>query len=461
MTKPNVICISIDSLRYDFTTLCERKQKTTPFLDEISENSTIFENAITPSTWTLPVHTSVFTGLYPPEHGVVSKYDALGETPTFAEILSNNGYETNSFYLNSWLDTGNILKGFNKQKPDRGAKKKIADSASEIHPILETILSKSYDIQKPVSVSLSLIRKWAFSDSGDGEGQKTINEAIDSIDNTNDPFCWFLHLNDAHWKYTPPAPYHEKFTKSSTFSLIYNAAWWQNRIYNSQRGRLYATAGKISPPNKHLEIFKDLYRGEIRYCDFLIESLVKELKECNKWSETILVVFGDHGDAFGEKGVFGHQFSTDESVIHVPLLIRDPTEKLPNERVSSPASLADIHPTILSLCDVDVDCPNSFDLSSEKRECAYCYYEAPAHILENEHYQNLQERLPSKKQHAAWISKEKSLRYDPESDGYTGNEELLPKIKSHTDGLVRSESVRQELNDEVASRLEDIGYLRE
>lgn len=116
--QPNILCISIDSLRRDFCSIYTESEDTTPFLNSISDELTIFQNAISPSCWTLQVHGSVFTGLYPPEHGVLDKNNSLGDHPTFAELLSRKGYDTQSFGYNGWFEAGDILRGFNHTPTD-------------------------------------------------------------------------------------------------------------------------------------------------------------------------------------------------------------------------------------------------------------------------------------------------------------------------------------------------------
>ncbi|WP_251344442.1 sulfatase [Haloplanus halophilus] len=473
MEHPNILCISIDSLRSDFTSfMSDSDENTTPFLNSLSSQSTIYDNTISPSTWTLPVHTSIFTGLFPPEHGVETGEDILGEYPTFAQILSKNGYETKAFYKNGWLATGEILRGFKQvsdsasrsENSERSRKGQFAEAVGEFSPKSEFILKETWD-----TTTQFLNWKSIFADSlqSDKGGQKTIDRAISATDSINEPFCWFIHLNDAHWKYAPPAPHHTTFSERSDLSLLYNYALWQSRIYGSRTNRLKVAAGDIEPPERQVETFKNLYRGGIRYCDTLIEELVNSLKSRGIWEDTILIVFGDHGDGFGEDGIFGHHFSVHNSVIKVPLLIRDPTGRLENKRISSPTSLIDIYPTVLGFIGESGRSPNAIDLAQDQRDFTYTYYD----ISNQDYYTEAPkkgielERLPPAKQYVIYGGKEqKGVQY-PDQEKFikigNSNDSLESKLNSHTKSLTEVQTREGSLGADVEQQLEDLGYLRE
>lgn len=481
MTRPNIICVSIDSLRADYCSLFDSvEQDTTPFLQSLSSESAVFDSAISPCTWTLPVHTSVFTGLFPPEHGVTTGGAVLGNHPTFAELLAQNGYSTSAFYRNSWLDTGDILRGFEKRRrgdtdseedPNTSIKEGIADSIGDISPRAESVLVGGYRTQKRLRSALSLYADWRIPKSkgteADREGDQTVREAITAIENTEEPFCHFIHLNDAHWKYDPPNPYHRSFTDRRISDLVYNHEVWQRRVYHSRSNRFRTAAGMIKPPKQEVETFKNLYRGAIEYCDTLIQRLVNALKEAGHWENTVLIVFGDHGDSFGERGIFGHHLTTDDSVIRVPLLIRDPTGQIKSRTVSTPASLVDIYPTILGFAGIDTPDTNAIDLSTETRHYAYTHYDVSDHDV----YTSTDKlgvelnNLPPRKQLVVWMSDDNKLVQYSKKNRYdiVGNkrEHLEKELNAHIKRLKSVKSSHSSLDSGVTQRLIEMGYLRE
>lgn len=476
MESPNILCISIDSLRSDFASFISNSDAgTTPFLNSLSPQSTIFENTITPSTWTLPVHTSIFTGLFPPEHGVQTGEETLGDHPTFAEILSKQGYETKAFYKNGWLATGEILRGF-EQKSDtvdtdpksktqeKSRKKRISEGIGKISPKFEEILENSWDAMRQ-------FQNWQFTGTHrsrlDKGGRQTIDQALAEVDSINEPFCWFVHLNDAHWKYAPPSPHHTAFSERSDLGLLYNYSIWQSRVYGNRTNRLKNAIGDISPPKREIETFKNLYRGGIRYCDTLIQELINYMKSVGIWENTILIVFGDHGDGFGEDRVFGHHFSVHDSIIKVPLLIRDPTDRLKSEQISSPTSLVDIYPTILGFVEEPSPSPNAVDLAEERRDFAYTYY----NISDHDYYTGAPERgieldrLPPAQQYVIYGgAKEKGIKY-PESDEFVEfgdlGDNLENRLNTHIESLIQVQTKDGSIGVNVEQQLEKLGYLKE
>ena len=101
--KPNVILITMDTTRRDHLSCYGYPKETTPHLDRFAEDGVVFENVRSTSSWTLPAHASIFTGLYPFKHGAYTRegmwgYKVLGDDNiTLAEILAQEGYTTAGF----------------------------------------------------------------------------------------------------------------------------------------------------------------------------------------------------------------------------------------------------------------------------------------------------------------------------------------------------------------------------
>lgn len=481
---PNIICVSIDSVRAESCSFLDAEKRTTPFLSRLSESSTVYESAITPSLWTLPVHTSIFTGLFPPEHGVVTGSERLGNQPTFAEQLHEAGYTTEAFYSNGWLDTADILRGF--QSSNRGPEKKSGQSSTptikrrisnrikSISPKLQGVVENTYTHynQNRVKEACTLYRRWRLAETeSSGRSATGNNAAIDTAiaraetNEIEEPFCWFTHLGGAHWPYKPPSPHHAIFTDRSVPELVKNAVYWQERVYGSGTNRLRAIVGEIDPPATETETFLNLYRGGIRYCDTLIRRLVESLKSAGVWDDTVFIVFGDHGDAFGEMGVFGHHFSMDESLIRVPLLIRDPTSRIPPDRVSEPVSLLDIYPTVLRLVGADVPENSGVDLSRGTRSEAFSYYNISEYDFYTTDYGVNKKDLPPPIQHTVWRSSSERLTHFPGSDDChvigDNERELWELLNEHRSGFKRLEAGSREIERGVQERLRHMGYLKE
>jgi arylsulfatase A-like enzyme len=111
---PLIVWIVIDTLRADHLGSYGYPRNTSPNLDRLAMDGIRFENAIAPSSWTLPSFTSMLTGLYPPSHGILRARDSyVGADEMLAEILKKNGFKTASFQRNTIVsDERGILRGF-------------------------------------------------------------------------------------------------------------------------------------------------------------------------------------------------------------------------------------------------------------------------------------------------------------------------------------------------------------
>ena len=113
-TKPNILLISIDSLRADHLSVYGYEKETTPYLTELSFDGTVYENAFTAANWTGASVASLLTGLYPTCHGYTNKrYYLDNGQDSIASILRENGYFTICFSNNMYLsDKSGLHAGF-------------------------------------------------------------------------------------------------------------------------------------------------------------------------------------------------------------------------------------------------------------------------------------------------------------------------------------------------------------
>ncbi|HVM97894.1 MAG TPA: sulfatase-like hydrolase/transferase, partial [Candidatus Acidoferrales bacterium] len=110
--RPNVLLISVDTLRADHLGAYGDPSRRTPNIDVLASSSLVFEQAITSAPWTLPAMASLMTGLYPHHHHageITNGHDPLGRSalspaiPTLASLLSANGYRTHAIVTNPYL----------------------------------------------------------------------------------------------------------------------------------------------------------------------------------------------------------------------------------------------------------------------------------------------------------------------------------------------------------------------
>lgn len=304
--RPNVILVSIDTLRADHVGAYGYERDTTPFLDELARQSLLFEHAFTPASWTLTAHASMLTGLRAEEHGLVEDGLAFAPgSPLLAERLAAAGYDTIGLYFEGWIDSE---RGFGRGFGHFQAH----ENAEEAGQNLAVALAR-HDPSRPLFL--------------------------------------FLHLFDVHsLPFTPgrkdiyaaPEPFGSHFLDESCAPLPDLAASkiWESGLRDDAQ----------------LETLVARYDGAIRYVDAKLREWVAELERRGLWTDALMIVTADHGEALGQRGgrLKGHGGSNQEG-LRVPLIVRLPRGQRAGERSTVPVQLMDIAPTVLDVCGLSPD----------------------------------------------------------------------------------------------------------
>jgi arylsulfatase A-like enzyme len=320
---PNVVLVIIDTLRADVLSAYGGKEVSTPTLDRVAEEGTIFSAAFSQASWTKPAIASILTALYPSSHRAVLKPSQLpGSVVTAGEAFSALGYTTGGIVTNVNLAPSfNFQQGFGEYHylpPDYlfGAR----DSTSRL---------LLYEIGKRVAGRLS---------GGLKPGQayqpaETVNaKALEWLDrHGEDRFFLLLHYMEPHDPY---------FT-------------------HPDDGGAIARATTPEPDPSMRDDMVRRYYGEIEYFDQRFGELVAELEKRKLYDGLLLVVTSDHGEEFLDHGGWWHGLTLYDEQIGVPLLA-----KWPRSRRGAPGHwkgqvrLIDIAPTLLGYAGAPI--PPSF-----------------------------------------------------------------------------------------------------
>ncbi|ELZ09295.1 sulfatase [Halovivax asiaticus JCM 14624] len=344
----NVLFVILDTVRKDHLGPYGADSQPTPTLTRFAEDATVFESAVAPAPWTLPVHASLFTGLYPSQHGATQERPYLDDATTLAATLSAAGYETGCFTSNAWISpyTG-LTDGFDAQR-----------SFFEVLPsdVLSGPLARTWRTiveSDPLrGVASRLVRAGAtahdYLASGDGADSKTpavidrtrsFVRAAERERTASDP-GWFAFVNlmDAHLPYYPPAEYRERFAPDTDPDAVCQSS----KTYN---------AGVREVDAEEWDAIGALYDAEIAHMDAELGRLFAWLRDTGRWEETTVVVASDHGELHGEHGLYGHEFALYDELVNVPLLVKHPD--LDQGRRDDLVELLDLYHTILDVLDVD------------------------------------------------------------------------------------------------------------
>ncbi len=342
--RPNILLISIDTLRADHLSCYGYHRETTPNIDRLANEGTIYLQHYSTGVWTPPGHASMLTGLYVCEHGVYGENRLADDIPTIATILKEHGFQTAGFVNNSQVGK---LVGFHKG-----------------HDLFVEVWKES-----PYKNSIERILKGGFRRFKDylgyeDMGAKRTNELffkwINSIERDK-PFYCFLHYIEPHNPLKPPRPYKDKFLieiKQISSDVIARGQSPRSNLLNKfdmkkvkkvAYNPLICYVEDITLNYGEIEILKALYDGEIAYTDFIVGQLISILKNNDLYDNTMIIVTSDHGEHFGEHGCWSHVASLYKEVLQVPLIIKYPSDIRINGEINRYTQSVDILPTILDI----------------------------------------------------------------------------------------------------------------
>jgi arylsulfatase A-like enzyme len=318
---PDIVFISVDSLRYDHLGCYGYKKATSPTIDRIASEGVRFENAVSTTSWTLPSHAAMFTGLYDATHGVTDHSHRLRDGfVTLAESLNNAGYLTAGFYGGPYLHpTFGLDQGF------------------DTYTSCMTTVPDDYSDDEVRESALSAMSR-SHEDITGPRTREEVGQWLQGIDGK--PFFLFLHMWDVHYDYIPPEPYVAMFDPDYGGDLD---------------GRNFLANKSIRPdmPARDLQHLLALYDGEIRFTDDTLGEIFSMLEKGGRFADALIVITADHGEEFLEHDGKGHGYTLFDEVIRVPLIFRWPGH-LPDGRVvEDQVRLIDLLPTILALAGVD------------------------------------------------------------------------------------------------------------
>ncbi len=320
--KPNIILITIDTLRYDHLSCYGFERKTSPAADALAEDGVLFETAIVPLPKTTPSLFSILSGLYPKTHKVCTLGMMLSDKITLIpEVLKEKGYHTGGIVgqYNCNRKFG-FMQGFDFYDDEfvYMTDKTHKNVGGRFHP--ESERRAEYVTEKSI-------------------------EWIESVMESPDPFFIWMHYMDPHAAYDPPDKYSDYFSGSTKMSAnSYYGAKIPERKIHSQ-----AKVHGISD----YDFYLNKYDGEIAYLDSYLEKFFNFLKEEELYEDSLIIFTADHGEYMGEhKGrvsYFSHGLTLFDSEIRVPLIIKLPKNEYANKRIDNHASVIDIFPTVLSV----------------------------------------------------------------------------------------------------------------
>lgn len=341
LPRPNLALIVLDTTRADRLSLYGHAQPTSPFLDELAKDATVYDDAISPAPWTLPTHASLFTGQLPSVHDATTEHRYLDDRfVTLAEILQRAGYDTAGFSSNSVAGSiYNLQQGFARFEDVWRLRAKAGDDPLvRILPtaVLRWLETGTTEGDKGAGLVNGLVEGWLEGRASAGDRR---------------PFFFFVNYVEAHLPYSAPEPWRSQFLRGP---LTPRLAAVTSADASDVVFQLMGTDQKLT--EEELQRIGELYDAGLAYQDFRLRELVGTLAQRGLLDDTLLVIVSDHGENLGDHGgLLSHAFSVHQTLVRVPLVVRLPALFPRGAHIPGPVSTLSIFATLLAAAHVDPD----------------------------------------------------------------------------------------------------------
>jgi len=320
--RPNVLWIVMDTTRADALSCYGYSRQTTPHIDQVALEGTLYERAFSAAGWTFPSHASMFTGLLPGRHGGTAENMYLDESlTTIAEVLASEGYRTSCCSANWYVaPPHNTTQGF-----QRCVVQLVGEGA------------------EPSLLGGRIRSALRLSDYGAARANRLVEGWVDESLASSQPFFIFINYMEVHNDYGS-TPYWRRWLQAP--------GQGQAALDTPQDYLAYAV-DPTSGTSEGFKLLRALYDGDLTYLDERVGELVDYLRQRGILDDTVLILTSDHGEELGEHGIINHAYEVYNTLLHVPLIIRYPAKFAPGARRAGLVQTIDLFPTLLDLLGIE------------------------------------------------------------------------------------------------------------
>lgn len=328
--RPNVVLLTIDTLRADALGRRRGAAALTPYLDTLARDGLRFSQAVTCGSWTQAAFPPLLTSTYASMHG-----GCLGplspDRPSPVEAFQQAGYHTAAFSTSPLLSRA---YGYH-----RGFSEFTDLEPGERDPWLRRVrggqrLLRSDGFQRLMSrLAFDLQPARLYADAAE-----LVERAGEWLAAAEKPFFLWLHAMDVHWPYHLSQDLRDPGAVAQAWRDLANlhASNWNGRAVSVEEKAHYI----------------ELYERALAYVDEQVVRLISSLMQTGCFDNTVLVVVSDHGEEFLEHGRWGHwENNLYDEILRVPLFFYAPG-RLPSGQVEAQVRTLDLMPTLLDLCAV-------------------------------------------------------------------------------------------------------------
>jgi len=311
--KPNLIVVSLDTLRADHLKNQHYPRDTAPDLDRLCLDSIVFDNCWSQWHSTRVSHNSIFSGQFEETHQVPNLYPVTpAKIITITELLTRQGYLTAAITGSGWLSASfGLCKGFERY----------------------------FDNETRQFGSLELADNWPLI-------ERWLTEFAQRR------FFLFIHTYQIHSPYPTLMEKYDSLYRTPAADDLDKMKLKTVPFTSSFDHLTYLSDGKaVTKEDQNLiQCMRDYYDGSIRCTnDLLIHPLLSTLDRLNIYDNTIIVLLSDHGEEFFDHGRFYHNDSLYEELIHVPMIIKPVNSRQNQKTISTPVQTVDLLPTLCQM----------------------------------------------------------------------------------------------------------------
>jgi arylsulfatase A-like enzyme len=334
MNRPNVVLLTIDTLRADRLGCYGNNALLSPNIDRLANSGIRFDQAISGGSWTQAAFPVILTSSYAAMYG-----GCIGrlapERPSPIEALSSHGYSTGGFTTNLHLSRAT---GF-----DRGFRHFVELNPGEVDPRLRWITGGQQLLQNQLTHSvlgaMGIRTRPARLYSPAAE---VTNNVCEWLDQAQTPFFAWAHYMDLHW------PYHMEEALVHPKDI---AQAWQDLADMYGRANFHGRSDRDKPITAaQRDHFIDLYEKSLQYLDDQVGRLINHIQNSDHAENTIIVLVADHGEEFLDHGRWGHwESNLFDEILRVPLIMWIPNGPR-GQVIRQQVRLLDLMPTVLDFC---------------------------------------------------------------------------------------------------------------
>jgi arylsulfatase A-like enzyme len=368
MAQPNILHIFTDQQRFDTIRALGNPTIRTPNLDWLARTGTAFTSCYSPSPVCISARASMIFGQYPYHTGCYENTEMpTDERNTMMTALSNAGYITHGIGKCHFTPEKYALRGFQSREvqEEGGCPFDELDSNHYYKHLYDTgyrtitephgVRGEMYYVPQPSQMPAhDHPTQWV------GDRSAAFIEAREA---SSQPWYLFSSFIHPHPPFAPPSPWH-KLYRAPLMPLPNVPQQWEslmtlvNRVQNRYKYRDQGVDRNL------VRVMKAYYYACISFVDFQVGRMIESLRSTGQLENTLILFTADHGEHLGDYNCFGKR-SMHDSASRVPMLVRLPGRFDDGAAVSSPASLVDVAPTILSAAGSEIAThePDGVDLA--------------------------------------------------------------------------------------------------